>query len=85
VAQYEKSIQAAFREVADALAGAKRWVKNCKLNAPLREAEGARLRLSDLRYRNGTVSALDLLDAQRSLLPCNRRRCRHTCCNCRTA
>ena len=31
------------------------------------EAEQARLKLSDLRYRNGVASYLDLLDAQRSL------------------
>ncbi len=31
------------------------------------EAEATRFRLSDLRYRNGVSSYLDLLDAQRSL------------------
>ena len=30
-------------------------------------AEAARLRLADLRYRNGAASYLDVLDAQRSL------------------
>ena len=30
------------------------------------DAEGIRFKLSDLRYRNGIASALDLLDAQRS-------------------
>ena len=30
-------------------------------------AESARLKLSDLRYKNGVASYLDLLDAQRSL------------------
>ena len=31
------------------------------------DAEGVRSKLSDLRYRNGVASCLDLLDAQRSL------------------
>ena len=31
------------------------------------DAEAVRFKLSDLRYRNGIASALDLLDAQRSL------------------
>ena len=31
------------------------------------QAEQERLRLADLRYRNGVASYLDLLDAQRSL------------------
>jgi multidrug efflux system outer membrane protein len=31
------------------------------------QAEGERFRLSDLRYRNGVASYLDLLDSQRAL------------------
>ena len=67
VAQYEKSIQSAFREVADALAG--RATLGDQLDA-LRKtsaAEEARFKLSALRYRNGVANALDLQDAQRSL------------------
>ncbi len=67
LAQYEKSIQSAFREVADALAG--RATLGDQLDA-LRKtalAEEARFKLSDLRYRNGVANALDLQDAQRSL------------------
>ena len=67
VAQYEKSIQSAFREVADALAG--RATLGDQFNA-LRQtalAEQTRFKLSDLRYRNGVANALDLQDAQRSL------------------
>ncbi len=67
VAQYEKAIQSAFREVADALAG--RATLGEQLRAQLAQvtAEQDRVRLSDLRYRNGAASYLDLLDAQRSL------------------
>ncbi|MBS0453205.1 MAG: efflux transporter outer membrane subunit [Proteobacteria bacterium] len=67
LAQYEKSIQSAFREVADALAG--RATLGDQLDA-LRKtaaAEEARFKLSALRYRSGVANALDLQDAQRSL------------------
>jgi multidrug efflux system outer membrane protein len=67
VAQYEKSIQTAFREVADALAGRATLGEQLRAQRAQAEAEGVRFRLSDLRYRNGIASALDLLDAQRSL------------------
>jgi outer membrane protein, multidrug efflux system len=67
VARYEGAIQAAFREVADAL------VSRAALDAQL-DAEQARVRaeerryqLSDLRYRKGVDSYLTLLTAQRDL------------------
>ena len=67
IAQYEKSIQSAFREVADALAGRETLGEELRAQRATAEAERARLRLSLLRYRSGVASALDLLDAQRSL------------------
>lgn len=67
VAQYEKSIQTAFREVADALAGRATLGEQLRAQRAQAQAESVRFRLSDLRYRNGIASALDLLDAQRSL------------------
>ena len=67
VAQYEKSIQAAFREVADALAGSATLEEQLRALQAQAQAEAARYRLSDLRYRNGVASYLDLLDAQRTL------------------
>ncbi|MET3913284.1 multidrug efflux system outer membrane protein [Variovorax sp. OAS795] len=67
VAQYEKSIQTAFREVADALAGRATLGEQVRAQRAQAEAEAVRFRLSDMRYRNGIASALDLLDAQRSL------------------
>ncbi len=67
VAQYEKSIQTAFREVADALAGRATLGEQLRAQRAQAGAEEVRFRLSDLRYRNGIASALDLLDAQRSL------------------
>ena len=67
VAQYEKAIQTAFREVADALAGRATLADQLAALQAQAVAERDRFRLADLRYRNGVASSLDLLDAQRSL------------------
>jgi len=67
VAQYERAIQAAFREVADALAGQATFAEQLRAQRGVVAAEAERFRLSDLRYRSGAASYLDLLDAQRSL------------------
>ena len=67
VAQYEKAIQTAFREVADALASRSTLAEQLRANQAQANAESIRFRLSDLRYQNGVSSYLDLLDAQRSL------------------
>ncbi len=67
VAQYEKAIQSAFREVADALAGRDTLGEQLRAQQAQVDAETARARLVDLRYRNGAASHLDWLDAQRSL------------------
>lgn len=67
IAQYERAIQSAFREVADALAGRDTLGEQTRALQEQTAAEAARLRAADLRYRNGVASSLDLLDAQRSL------------------
>jgi multidrug efflux system outer membrane protein len=67
VAQYEKAIQSAFREVADALAGRATLTEQLRAQQAQTQAEAARYRLSELRYTNGVASFLDQLDAQRSL------------------
>lgn len=67
VAQYEKAIQSAFREVADALAGRATLGEQLRAQQAQAQAESVRFQLSDLRYRNGVASYLDNLDAQRSL------------------
>lgn len=67
VAQYEKSVQTAFREVADALAGRATLGEQWTAQQAQAEAESERFRLAELRYRNGVASFLDVLDAQRSL------------------
>ena len=67
VAQYEKAVQTAFREVADGLAGRTTLADELTALNAQAVAERDRFRLADLRYRNGIASYLDLLDAQRSL------------------
>ncbi len=67
VAQYEKSIQSAFREVADALAGRETLSDQVRAQLAQVNALEVTFRLADLRYRNGAASYLDVLDAQRSL------------------
>lgn len=67
VAQYEKAIQLAFREVADALAGRDTLARQRQATQAQLEAEAARARLTKLRFDNGAASQLDWLDAQRSL------------------
>ncbi len=67
MAQYEKSIQTAFREVADALAGNATLGDQLAAQQVQATAEADRFRLAELRYRNGVANYLDVLDAQRSL------------------
>ena len=67
VADYERTIQVAFREVADGLAGRETFSR--QIEAQRRVVAGAtrRVELSTLRYRSGVDSRLELLDAQRQL------------------
>lgn len=67
VAQYEKAIQRAFREVADALADRATLAEQLDARRKLVEATESGFRLSDARYKGGVDSFLGLLDAQRSL------------------
>ena len=54
-----------------------RWPRCSSKARPARQvqADSKRLQLSDLRYRNGVASYLDLLDAQLNCSPPNRRWC----------
>ena len=66
LAQYEKAIQTAFREVADALAARSTFAEQLAAQTAQATAESKRLKLADLRYQSGITSYLDLLDAQRA-------------------
>lgn len=68
VAQYEKAVQTAFREVADALASRDGLAEQLAAQERLTKSESERARLADLRYRNGAAGQLEWLDAQRSQL-----------------
>jgi len=65
--QYERAIQAAFREVADALAEKGPLGEQMAAQQALVEAVAETCRLSSMRYENGTDIYLNVLDAQRSL------------------
>jgi outer membrane protein, multidrug efflux system len=68
VAQYEKAVQVAFREVNDALVARATWAEQLRAQQAQARAEAVRLQLAELRYRNGAFSYLEVLDAQRSAL-----------------
>jgi len=66
VATYEKAIQTGFREVADGLAAQQTYGKQMtEQRAVVTQAE-RRAELTDLAYRAGQTSRLELLDAQRA-------------------
>ena len=67
VEQYQRSIQVAFREVADALAGRATYGEQLRAQQAQTQAEQKRSDLAELRFRNGIASFLDVLDAQRAL------------------
>jgi len=67
VAQYERSIQVGFREVADALVARAAIEEQLQAQTALVQAEQRRYDLSDLRYRKGIDSYLNVLTAQRDL------------------
>lgn len=68
VAGYEKAVQQAFREVADALA-MRHWLEEqVRIQRVGLSAQSERARLAKLRYDNGAARYLEVLDAQRDLL-----------------
>jgi multidrug efflux system outer membrane protein len=67
VAQYEKAIQTAFREVADALAQRGTIDDQLAAQQSLTDATAENYRLSQARYEKGVDSYLQVLDSQRSL------------------
>ena len=67
VTQYEKSIQSAFREVADALAACGTLGEQVNAQQNLVSALEEAYRLALTRFNNGVDSYLSVLDAQRSL------------------
>ncbi|KTC63249.1 multidrug transporter [Pseudomonas fluorescens ABAC62] len=67
VAQYEKSIQTAFQEVADGLAARQTYTDQLNAQRDFVTANQAYYDLAQHRYRSGVDSNLTFLDAQRTL------------------
>jgi len=67
VAQYERAIQAAFREVADALAVRGTVDRQILAQQSLVDASARTYRLSTVRFEKGIDDYFGVLDAQRSL------------------
>ena len=67
VANYEKAIQTAFREVADALVATGSYAQQAGAEAKLAETQQRRFDLASLRYREGEDSYLNVLSAQQDL------------------
>jgi multidrug efflux system outer membrane protein len=65
VAEYEKTIQQAFREVADLLSARDKLADQLAAQQANAEAQKHLLRLVEARYQAGIVSHLEVLDAQR--------------------
>ncbi|CAM3843352.1 efflux transporter outer membrane subunit [Paracidovorax anthurii] len=67
VAEYERVIQSAFKEVVDGLAGRETYARQIEAQGRAVASAERRAELSSLRYRAGTEGRLELLDAQRQL------------------
>lgn len=67
ITDYERIVQTAFREVADALVARASLDQQVDAQGATLEAQADRLRLAEQRYRNGISSYIEVLDAQREL------------------
>ena len=67
LARYEKAIQSAFREVADALALNGTVGEQLQAQQSLTDASSESYRLAQARYQGGVTGYLSVLDSQRSL------------------
>ncbi len=67
VANYEKAIQVAFQEVADALAGRRYLSEQVAAQERAAVAQRQLASLARSRYRNGVANYIEVLDAERNL------------------
>ena len=74
VANYEKTVQTAFREVLDALSGLEWLARQLQFQDQNLAAQHERARLAQLRYDSGSTTYLDVLDARRELLNAEQQR-----------
>lgn len=66
--RYRQTVQQAFREVADSLAGCRKLAELRSEQEGLVESLRLAVDLADLRYRGGVASYLEYLDSERQLL-----------------
>lgn len=67
MAQYDKAVQTAFKEVADVLADRAQWNERLRAQESMVQATQKAFDLSDARFKAGADNYLTVLDAQRSL------------------
>jgi multidrug efflux system outer membrane protein len=72
IARYEQAIQAAFRDVADALVARSTYDDQLRAQEALTSATESSYKLADVRYRGGVDSYLGALIAQRDLYTAQR-------------
>lgn len=65
VAEYERTLQQAFREVADLLVAREQLVEQLQAQEAVATAQDERRRITEARHQAGLASYLELLDAQR--------------------
>lgn len=68
VAEYEKTIQQAFREVADQLSARAALAVQMRSAETNRQTQERRLKITRARYGAGLISYLDVLDSERELV-----------------
>lgn len=66
VAQYEQTVQNAFKDVSDALNAQKTIQDQASAQDAVAQSSAEVLRLTEMRYKHGIASSLDRLDAQRN-------------------
>ena len=67
VADYQRTVQTAFREVSDALIGRQRYKEQIAAQEQAVEAQRALAETAELRYENGISIYLEVVDARRNL------------------
>lgn len=68
VAEYEKTLQQAFREVADLLSARSALTKQLVASIGYRNAQKRRLEIAQGRFTTGLISYLEVLEGQRELI-----------------
>jgi multidrug efflux system outer membrane protein len=68
IVQYQRTVLVALQEVSDALVSYDRNGVQTQGNRQRVDVSAEYLRLSQLRFRSGVISYLEVLDAQRQLL-----------------